>query len=47
MANGTGCTNKLNKQNRQRPGVTSDPLNATITTSHSHDKSNKNIDVAS
>ena len=47
MANGIGFRQKNMYQDIQRPGVTSNNLNATITTSHSYDISNNNNDVAS
>ena len=46
-ANIISHTHKLGKQNRQPPSVINDPSNATIPTSHIHDKSNEIIDVAS
>ena len=47
MANGIGCAHKLGKKNRQQPDVTNEPLNATSSTSQSHDKSIENINVTS
>ena len=39
--------NNLAKKNRKRPGATNDPSNKKISTSNSHDNTNKKIDVAS
>ena len=47
MANGIGWAHKIDKQNRQWPGITNDPSNASLSTSHRHDKFNENIDISS
>ena len=47
MANEIGWEKKLEKQNRQQQGINKKPSNETSSTSYSHDKFNKNIDVVS
>ena len=47
MVNGIGRAQKLSKQNMQLIGFTNGTLNTTSPTSHTHDKSNRNIDVGS
>ena len=47
MANVTGQSHKLGKQNKQQHGVTNYPSNATSNATHIHDKYNENIYVAS
>ena len=46
-ANGIGPSQKLGKQNRKRPGRTTDPSNELSTTSNIHEKLNKNTDITS
>ena len=47
MANKIGRAQKIEKQNRKRPGVTNDASKSTLYTSISNDKFNENIDVES